>query len=780
MKYFKRLKKLKRKQLHKPSLLAGGMALFLLLALFVRIGTPGVAHAVYVGVSATYDAFYPGQYTHIYVYGTNADSCYVSYYYSWGSAPISGQSCGPSGCSIQASGNYVSAYVGPVNGPSSYYVGCLNSGPWNSGGNYYQLTIYPTARTPSTLNSFYASPSSIPYNSKATLYYSANRGSSGTGVYLSGYGYLPGWSGSIQQGPLATNTTYKVYLEDSYYGETGPWSAPVTVAAPPPPVAPTPSVSAAPATVDSGGTSALAWSAANVGAGQCSLTAPSSGSTATDFGAITTGSRVVNYYSVNAVVGDWAYSIGGYNGSAYVPTAYKAPASSDLAQSASWSTAGSIPTSVALFDEPLYINGNLWNFGGVAFNTSTWASTICYVPVGANGTLGSWSCPASLPAGAAQGYSNPVIIGDYIYRFGGYNYTTYAGPVAAVARAPLSSPGDWTNYTNVLPQAMYSQAVAVVGNYVYLFGGYSTTRLNTIYRASINSDLALPASWSSAGVIPVPLSSPGIAVDGSYLYIIGGYDNSGAAVRSIYNVPLNTLAAGGVTAGSWGSWLSLPVARNLPKPLIAGDKLYLMGGWQNGTYANAAYALPFNDGLPYTTPANLPWRVAGSPNSAVTWPLTANTTYTLQCTNPYGSNSDSATVTINDICTDIAGFQSTLPPGCTGPAPSPSGLCIPDGYMYNGSACVPAPPPPPSVQSFFGPGRVRSGNTAVLKYTVSNPPASCSITGTDGFTASVSPQDGVQGSVTTSPITANTVFTLTCDDASQTATVGITPEYQEI
>ena len=577
----------------------------------------------------------------------------------------------------------------------------------------------------------------------------------------------------------ATPGTYviKPYIQTTYgSGWLNMPGVNITVTVQPPP--PTPSISATPATVDMNGTSTLAWSATNLAAGQCTLTAPSSGAGTTNFGAVTTGSRIVNYYSVNAVVDGWAYSMGGYNGSSYVPTAYKAPASSDLSNNANWSTAGAIPTSVALFDEPLYINGNLWNFGGVAFNTQNWASTICYVPA-SGGTLGAWSCPASLPTGMAQGYSNPVIIGDYIYRFGGYNYTTYAGGVASVARAPLSSPTSWTRYPNVLPQAsgMYAHGVAVIGDYVYLFGGYNgSSYLNTIYRAPLSSDLTSPSSWTSGGVIPYPLISMGIVVGGDYLYLIGGHNGTGA-VNSVYNIPLSTLAAGGVTQGSWGSYLSLPAARNLPKPLIAGDKLYLMGGWQNGVYANAAFSLPFNTGLPYTTPANMPWRVTGAPNKAVTWPLSANTTYALQCTNSTGSNSASAAVSIRDMCTDIPGFQNALPPGCTGPVPSPSGLCIPAGYMYDGSACVVAPP---VIGSFFGPSRVRRGSTATLTYLVSNPPASCSITGTNGYSASVSPVDGVQGSVTTSPITANTVFTLDCDGVKSMATVGITPEYQEL
>jgi hypothetical protein len=84
------------------------------------------------------------------------------------------------------------------------------------------------------------------------------------------------------------------------------------------------------------------------------------------------------------------------------------------------------------------------------------------------------------------------------------------------------------------------------------------------------------------------------------------------------------------------------------------------------------------------------------------------------------------------------------------------------------------------LDAFSGPSRVRRGNTATLTYTVSNPPASCTINGTDGFNAVISPQDGVQGSVTTNPIEGQTSFRLWCNGVSQTVIVNVTPEYQEI
>src|SRR6185437_11166113 len=102
-------------------------------------------------------------------------------------------------------------------------------------------------------------------------------------------------------------------------------------------------------------------------------------------------------------------------------------------------------------------------------------------------------------------------IGDYVYKFYGYNSS---GAVNTLARAPLSSPTTWTSYTGVLPgPANYGAVPLVVGNYIYIFGGYSTVALNTIYRAALNSDLTVASNWSSAGVIPQGVQLPAVVSD---------------------------------------------------------------------------------------------------------------------------------------------------------------------------------------------------------------------------------------------------------------------------
>ena len=153
-----------------------------------------------------------------------------------------------------------------------------------------------------------------------------------------------------------------------------------------------------------------------------------------------------------------------------------------------------------------------------------------------------------------------------------------------------------------------------------------------------------------------------------------------------------------------------------------------------------------------------------------------NYTYSMTVSSPAGTGScttNPALAAQLDVCTDIAGLQSSLPSGCTGPTPSPSGSCLPANYSYNGTSCVASAP---SVNSFIGPTRVRKGNTATLSYNITNPPASCSITGTNGYASGAfSPVSDVTGQVTTSAITSNTQFSLTCGSVVASINVGITP-----
>jgi hypothetical protein len=151
-------------------------------------------------------------------------------------------------------------------------------------------------------------------------------------------------------------------------------------------------------------------------------------------------------------------------------------------------------------------------------------------------------------------------------------------------------------------------------------------------------------------------------------------------------------------------------------------------------------------------------------------------TYNMTVTSPSGSGSCSATLTVQtDICNDLSGIQTSEPATCTGTPPT----CVQSGYIPSGSgstaSCIVSNP---TISPLIAPTRVRAGSMATIQYTVTNPPASCSITGitstTTSFSATVSPTSGVQDSVS-AQVYANTLFTMTCGSVSRQITVGIDP-----
>jgi hypothetical protein len=146
-----------------------------------------------------------------------------------------------------------------------------------------------------------------------------------------------------------------------------------------------------------------------------------------------------------------------------------------------------------------------------------------------------------------------------------------------------------------------------------------------------------------------------------------------------------------------------------------------------------------------------------------------------------GGTSASGDLAGNAWGSDVVGWISF---NCNTGGPTGNNICATSNYKVTFTTTA-APPPPQAITSFYAnPARVRSGSASTLYYTVASPPASCAITGvtstTTVFSMSVAPVNGVQGTVTTNPITANTSFTITCGSVSASVNVGIVPTYQEL
>lgn len=102
----------------------------------------------------------------------------------------------------------------------------------------------------------------------------------------------------------------------------------------------------------------------------------------------------------------------------------------------------------------------------------------------------------ALPGNISQ--ARVAVVGDYIYLYGGHNGSS-DGQTNAIHRAPKSDPSTWTKLTPTLPSKLWQSHIAIIGDYIYLFGGRTgqsnSSTTNAIYRAPISD----PTSWTTTG-----------------------------------------------------------------------------------------------------------------------------------------------------------------------------------------------------------------------------------------------------------------------------------------
>jgi hypothetical protein len=189
---------------------------------------------------------------------------------NWSSLNVT--SCTASGAWSGSKATSGSQTVGPLTSSATYTLACTGSG----GTVNKSVTITVGSAPPAPTLTLTAAPMTVAANANSTLNWSSANATSCT---ASG-----GWSGSKPTsgnqsvGPLASSTTFSLSCTGG--GGSVQQSVTVTVSgSPPPPAPPTVSLSASPASIDSGQTSALTWSSTN--ATSCNAMDGWSGSKAT-------------------------------------------------------------------------------------------------------------------------------------------------------------------------------------------------------------------------------------------------------------------------------------------------------------------------------------------------------------------------------------------------------------------------------------------------------------------------------------------------------------------
>ncbi|MBM3269719.1 MAG: hypothetical protein FJZ01_18970 [Candidatus Sericytochromatia bacterium] len=213
--------------------------------------------------------------------------------------------------------------------------------------------------------------------------------------------------------------------------------------------------------------------------------------------------------------------------------------------------------------------------------------------VDAAGNLGPFEAVSGVTLVTGRYGFASAVIGSYLYVAGGNG----GGALASVERAPIDGSGNLGTFETVsgvtLPSARYYVRGAVIGRYFYVVGGYTgSTYLAAVERAAIDGAGNLGPFVTVPGVVlGTPRHSPGMVRAGGYLYVLGGRAAAGNLDTS-ERAPID--GAGNLGAFTTTGASNLTAARRFPAAVVAGNRVYVIGGTGSPSYLNSAERASFD------------------------------------------------------------------------------------------------------------------------------------------------------------------------------------------
>ena len=144
----------------------------------------------------------------------------------------------------------------------------------------------------------------------------------------------------------------------------------------------------------------------------------------------------------------------------------------------------------------------------------------------------------------------------------------YTGAWTAGAVLPLANYiGGCVGYTEVVDKA--------TTGYLFALGGGLTPGTNC-YKYNVNTD-----TWTAIASLPAFRSRFATAINGQYIYVIGGYDAAAAQQSTVWKYDINN------DAGGWVAVASLPGVLGWGRAVGHGNYVYLAGGVVGAAYQSA-------------------------------------------------------------------------------------------------------------------------------------------------------------------------------------------------
>lgn len=230
-----------------------------------------------------------------------------------------------------------------------------------------------------------------------------------------------------------------------------------------------------------------------------------------------------------------------------------------------------VGASSAVVDGHLYVAGGCITSGDC--NDAT--NSVQYAPLNDDGSIGTWSAAANLPADRAWGQLEAA--GGTLYYIGGQNDSATAQATVYYATPSGGAIASWSTASNGLPAARTQHSAAVWNNRIYVTGGNATggAAQTTVYISpQLNAGGNISSAWNASGTqFSVARNGHTTVAYANNLYILGGY--TGTAYLS--DVQFTQINADG-TVDPWSFTTSLPTSIRQADGFAANGYMYLTGG----------------------------------------------------------------------------------------------------------------------------------------------------------------------------------------------------------
>jgi hypothetical protein len=224
-------------------------------------------------------------------------------------------------------------------------------------------------------------------------------------------------------------------------------------------------------------------------------------------------------------------------------------------------------------------------------------SSVYSISINPDGTLGAFRTETPLPD--VRAYSVCFVIKNKLYVAGGWdeedNFTN------TVYRTTINNDGTLSDW-EILPEFPIwfdNGTPLLIKDRIYILGVYNEYyKTSEIYYATYDSNGNI-GPWINAGSMPERIYGSAMVCNNNYVFSFGGYSlDDDKLVNVVYNAPI-------LLNGDLGEWKKIGYissAISFTKPVIIGNKIYLIGGYDGENQLDTVYSADFISGITDYTP----------------------------------------------------------------------------------------------------------------------------------------------------------------------------------